>query len=769
MFKSSFGLPILVILASWMVFCITAAIECADLSSASGMVVFCILGVGPLALTLVACEQRLRLWPRLQRRLEEHTARIDALPTRQLPLWISLAAGLGLYLELVLIRFHATCFAVFGFYKNLSLLSCFLGLGIGYAVGRRRLLLTPLALPLLAVQLIVIHLLRFTEIAFTLHNPIPELDTMGLIHARGISHVLMVYAFLLWVFTFNAVCLIPLGQLASHVMDRMPSKLGAYGWNLLGSLAAALIFFGLSFLWAPPVIWFAVGIIALTPFLRGMIAGSAITAAIVLGIVGTNPIVTEYDIYSPYQILTVSPHGERPPSIAVNHAFFQQIFNLGPGARQDEETSATAKYYNMPYLLRPHPTDVLVVGSGTGNDVAAALRNGAEHVDAVEIDPAILRLGQALHPEFPYQSNRVTSYVEDARAFIRYSQKKYDLIVFGLLDSHTLLSGMSGVRLDSYVYTEQCFREARARLTEKGVICLSFALIRQALGNKLYIMLKDAFDGRDPRVFGITSIGTTDFVIGANPTSPAAPPGVADITPQYSFHRADVYPATDDWPFFYMVTRSYPATYLVLIVILLAAAAIFIRPVVQMGGGRAAVSLPCFLLGAGFMLLETKAITELALFYGTTWVVIGVVIIAILIMAFLANLLVMRRPKIPLPISYGLLLGSVALSLWFSGVASSLHNELLSRLLATAIITLPLFFSGLVFSSEMDSARSVAAALGSNLIGAMLGGCLEYNSMYFGYRSLYVLILGIYALSMIVSLTMRLGKRVSPAQAVTVK
>jgi hypothetical protein len=198
-------------------------------------------------------------------------------------------------------------------------------------------------------------------------------------------------------------------------------------------------------------------------------------------------------------------------------------------------------------------------------------------------------------------------------------------------------------------------------------------------------------------------------------------------------------------------------------------AAIFIRPVVQMGGGRAAVSVPCFLLGAGFMLLETKAITELALYYGTTWVVIGVVIIAILIMAFLANLLVMRWPKIPLPISYGLLLASVALSLWFSGVVGSLHNEWLSRFLATAIITLPLFFSGLVFSSEMDSSRSVAAALGSNLIGAMLGGCLEYNSMYFGYRSLYVLILGIYALSMVVSLSMRLGKRISPPQAVAVK
>jgi len=37
--------------------------------------------------------------------------------------------------------------------------------------------------------------------------------------------------------------------------------------------------------------------------------------------------------------------------------------------------------------------------------------------------------------------------------------------------------------------------------------------------------------------------------------------------------------------------------------------------------------------------------------------------------------------------------------------------------------------------------------MASNLLGAMLGGFLEYNSMYFGFRSLYVLALGLYALA----------------------
>jgi hypothetical protein len=155
------------------------------------------------------------------------------------------------------------------------------------------------------------------------------------------------------------------------------------------------------------------------------------------------------------------------------------------------------------------------------------------------------------------------------------------------------------------------------------------------------------------------------------------------------------------------------------------------------------------------MLLETKAITELALFYGSTWIVVSIVILSILLMAFLANLLIMRFPKIPAPISYVLLLASLAISLWFSTFNGSMQGELQTRILATAIITLPLFFSGLIFSTELDRAKSIAAALGSNLIGAMLGGCLEYNSMYFGFRSLYILAIVIYAISMIVSLATR--------------
>jgi SAM-dependent methyltransferase len=570
------------------------------------------------------------------------------------------------------------------------------------------------------------------------------------------------------VFSFNALCLIPLGQLASYLMGRS-SKLAAYGWNLFGSIAAVLVFWGLSFLWSPPVVWLAVGFAVLVLFLRRMLAATAVISALALGVVGASFQVNGYDLYSPYQILTVfpaGPAGQRlPNTIMVNHYFFQTMYNLSSeGSPLGGLRDLLATYYGLPYDFQKSPGDVLVVGAGSGNDVASALRHGAGHVDAVEIDPLVLRLGRDFHPEQPYASDRVTAHVQDARAFFRSTGKKFDLIVYGLLDSHTALSGMSGVRLDSYIYTVEAFRQARRCLKPGGYLFLSFCIGDKMIADKLFQMLEEAFDGQQPRVMNgkaTAGAGATVFVIGGNAPLGATPlpANVDDITSFFTGAPISVNSSTDDWPFFYMPVRKYPVSYVVMISLLLAIAILFIRPVVRMGGASAAVSWPCFLLGAGFMLLETKAITELALFYGSTWIVISVVILAILIMAFFANLTIMRWPGIPRSLSYVLLLVSLGASLWFSMVSDSIQGEWLSRIVPTVILTLPIFFSGLVFSAEMEAASSVSVALSSNLIGAMVGGCLEYNSMYFGYRSLYVLAIVIYGVCMIVHLKERMGWR----------
>jgi spermidine synthase len=722
-----------------------------------------ILALLPIAVALLGAllwRRRERWGVDLGRKLEELTDQIDAIPVARLGMYVALAAAAGLYAELLMIRLHSSFFQVFAYFKNVSLLSCFLGLGIGYARGGRRPLLAPLVLPLLALQSVALYILRYSGVAAFLQNPISEQVAFGVYQASEVSHMITVYGLLILVFTFNALCFIPLGQLVARLMARQTSSLVAYSWNLAGSLLGIVLFGVLSFLWAPPPIWILLLVLMLLAFLRRQrwsVVTLALAAIICLAILGTplTPLTTE--IYSPYQVLNLSFSRDYLPVLRVNNAYYQHIVDLRPErVAQDPDLQDAAAYYGLPYYFKPQPERVLIVGSGMGNDVAAARRAGAGEIDAVEIDPAILQLGQWLHPELPYQGGNVRAIVDDARAFIRQTDQKYDLIIYGLLDSHTLLSGMSSVRLDSYVYTVEAFREARSLLREDGFIALSFSFVRPAIGHKLYLMLQEAFDGRPPVVYQTRFNSGYTFLIGENlgPEAPPPPPGIELATATFADPSIAADPSTDDWPFFYMPVRTYPFSYVVMIVVLLAVSLLTIRELMP-GAGGGGFSAVCFFLGAGFMLIETKGITELALLYGSTWIVTSVVIAAILIMAFLSNLLVMRIPS-PRPlVVYGLLFAALVAGLVLFGANLGALPEWLGRVLGTVLLTLPLFFSGIAFSTELKCTASVAGALSANLLGSMLGGLLEYNSMYFGIRSLYVIALLMYGLAAFFALRRR--------------
>src|SRR5688572_10228459 len=174
------AIPALIVLFSWATFCAFAFVQYRHKGNQTTAIAFAVAGITPIVLAVIAVLMKSLWLPPLERRLEEHTGRIDALSDQRLPLWIALAGGLGLYIELVLIRYHGSCFAIFGFFKNVSLLSCFLGLGIGYALGGSRLLTTPLVMPILALQLLALHVLRFTDIAIWFQNPVSEQLAMGL-------------------------------------------------------------------------------------------------------------------------------------------------------------------------------------------------------------------------------------------------------------------------------------------------------------------------------------------------------------------------------------------------------------------------------------------------------------------------------------------------------------------------------------------------------------------------------------------------------------
>lgn len=685
---------------------------------------------------------------------------LDSLPGSYVSFAIVVAAASSLFLELAVIRWQASMFEFFAFYKNFGLLACFAGLGIGYAMAKNR-EGVPLCLviPVFAWQFGLLTFLRHglpLGQAYSLEMvPFREQLNMGLPSAKPVQFA-AIYLLLAMVFLLTVLAFLPVGQLCGRLMER-GTQLKSYGLNLLGSMLGVLSMFLVSFLWTPPYIWFGIGFLVLIFFAAVrqkslLFAASFAILALVIVAWPVNPMWNR--IYSPYQLLELGYGSNGLLRIHAAGHYYQQVHNLSNTAVQstaDPNLQRIRNYYELPYRIAGSPREVAIVGAGTGNDVAAALRAGARHVEAIEIDPAILLAGKEDHPERPYADFRVHAVVNDARTFFRNTDKLFDVIAYGLLDSHTLLSQASSVRLDSFVYTVEGLREARSRLKDHGVISLSFAVINDALGTKIHRMMKEAFDGKEPFCIYAEYDGSVIFVQSKNgdlvlPQGVLAANGFSDRSDFYRKSDLPVDISTDDWPFLYMPRRIYPVSYLPML-------ALVVLLSVLISGGffnekPQSSHMPFFFLGAGFMLVETKAITELGLVFGNTWWVIAIAILGILIMSFLSNWIVQRlHPRNSL-LPHLLVLTTLVAG-WWIAKAGGLPSTMSGRLGTALLLTSPVFFSGIIFSSLLSKESRVSSIMAVNLLGAICGGILEYNSMYFGFHFLYLLAMGLYALSLI--------------------
>ncbi|PYV13631.1 MAG: hypothetical protein DMG21_20620, partial [Acidobacteria bacterium] len=548
-------------------------------------------------------------------------------------LLLFLASSLALYFELVIIRYLSTEIRVFAYLKNLALIASFFGIGFGMVLGKPSIVIKRL-FPLIAASLLL--LITFAS-PLGLTHVIPPGGSYQMWGAE-FSQPTGGHLVALWVIlrTLEYFAIIPgimylvvafftvLGGIVGERLATLPPLQG-YGVNLAGSLAGILIFTLLSVSGSPPFVWVLLGLVAALPFFihdRWAIAAFALIVCVMA-------IPQPHTYWSPYYRVTLEevapPAGWPHPAayfVDVNHDYHQKMLDLSPEfvARfpEVEPNRSGLPTYELPYRLVPRPEQVLVVGAGTGNDVAAALRHGASHVDAVEIDPTILSLGKKYHPERPYDSARVTVYCNDARAFFKRTSRRYDLIVFGYLDSHTLLTSMSSVRLDNYVYTLESFREARKLLGENGTVVLAFTGGRTFLSDRLFATLAKAF-GVAPRAYftGYDTDGVV-FVEGAGRESSAIV-DFPDSSKQLEARQGSTLVATDHWPFIYLKSRTVPLSILGILVLFL----YFVTGLLQRHFSLRRLAdregLHLFFLGAGFMLLETKGVTELSLLFGSTW------------------------------------------------------------------------------------------------------------------------------------------------------
>jgi len=690
------------------------------------------------------------------------------------------------------------------FFTNIVLLAAFLGMSVGCLAASSRRDWTRAVVPLLLLAAVVACGVWyvFTHVGRNMIDVggqgSPQQVYFGTEYtARNFSTFLVPIEVLAGLFfTLIALVFVGLGQVMGRAFDRAPDRLFAYISNIGGSLVGIAAFALASYFRTTPLTWFAIVLILWSYFLKRWtrLQVSGLVAILVLiGFVSYNvSISAPYQtksishvlMWSPYYKIVYTPQGRAIETNNIGHQVMVPVEDAGPA-------------YVLPHLLNRDAggkpfEDVLIIGAGSGNDVAAALANGAKHVDAVEIDPQIFDIGRAEHPNNPYADPRVSVHIDDGRSFLQKTSRKYDLVVFALVDSLVLHSGYSSLRLESFLFTRQAFDDIAARLKPNGMFA-AYNYFRQGwIVGRIDKMAEEAFGAR-PLVISlpyVESIRPTDqqtnkitFLLASHdaPTMAAItrefeqqqsfwinhrpavnnslngfgpqPPTTAE-SKTADWHR--IAPATvdtvsitrlpsDDWPFLYLREARIPALNLRSMALIagLSLAILYAFAPVR----RVHPNWQMFFLGAGFMLLETKGVVHMALLFGSTWLVNSVVFFAILVMILASNLFVLvLKPQKLWP--YYVLLSAALLANILVPMSRFLALPGWEKVaISCAVIFVPIFFAGIIFGTSFRDSSQPDVDFGSNIAGAILGGISENLSLMIGFNNLLIIALAFYVLS----------------------
>lgn len=679
----------------------------------------------------------------------------------------------SLFVELLVIRWMSADVRAFTVFRTFPLVTCFVGLGAGFAIGHDRIFkFTPFAALLFTLTMFMCDA---SGISFWGFPSIHNYQWQGLLPAP--ASILPLVSFMLTLFLLLAgpfaMCLC-IGSRLGVLFNRQ-SPLHAYGMNLAGAIAGSMVFAALSYSGLEP--WFLLAAICLLILFfvirNHNLSWGPVAAVALMFLAGIFPgrqtswvstIQTDFSkeptrtYWSPYQRLDVSvfrtgvmQYSETDGlELATNRAFYQYCF-LDVDAGHYPPASARliadrGKHYELPFGM-VQPRDVLVVGAGLGQDVIYALKCGAQTVDAVEIDPVIVRLGKRFNAA--YASLKVNLICDDARHFLGANKKKYDLIIFSLLDSHTVVGQGSSVRLDAYVYTVESITQAMSALKPGGVLVASFFAAVPWIPDRLYGTMKTAA-GYAPMVLTDKESkswrGNMCFVLGdrVRDGTQITPAGW-EIATLGETSRI----LTDDWPFLYVKTGGVDVLYMLVVAQILMISIFAVRR--HLFAGPDASLWQMFFLGAAFLLLELHAISFLSLIYGSTWLTSAIVINGILIMILIANMLVIKIGHLFIkrqPMLYLALLSLILMSyLLPPEIILRGSVETYGRVLLTALTLLPMCVAGIIFAAAFSTATNAARSLAFNLFGAVIGGLLEYLSVFYGIKSLELIAAVLYLFS----------------------
>ena len=658
---------------------------------------------------------------------------------RRPPVRLFLTAASLLFVELLLIRWIPANVIYVGYFRNFLLMASFLGIGVGILWGRdpRRVPISPFG-PLL---LLLVLLVTQFDVSIELQSPDEIFFGLSDYQSADINFIVLP-ALVLLATVIMAGLAVPLGGL----LTSMP-PLKAYAVDIAGSMTGIATFTLLSAIQTSPLVWFAVVAVLASAMgvAQGLRRSSLVTAVSVGGVlVVVAASASPNQTWSPYYridrysgdgigLIDVNgiPHQAMWPVDDLRDPFYEQVYRWFPD-----------RTFNR----------VLIVGAGSGTDVAVALAHGAGHVDAVEIDPAIQAIGVRDHPNRPYDDPRVTRIIDDGRAFLQRSTDRYDLVVFALPDSLTLVSTSANLRLESFLFTSEAFSEVREHLSDDGMFVLYNFYRQDWLPQKIAGMLDDTFGG--PPIARL--YGDSAAALAAGPAINAlsnGPPGDGvDSIDTASAPAA----STDDWPFLYLREPFIAPYYVGALGLIVAAAVLLVGRAAQRSGTSIRRFSPhFFVLGVAFLLLETRSLVTFSLLFGTTWIVNSLVFFAILA-SVLASIAVNARFRFRSPaLLYACLFGSIAVTLVLPPATLIVEPPVVRYVVAAALAFAPVFFANLVFSYSFRDTRTADMAFASNLLGAVVGGAVEYVALVTGYGWLLIVVAGLYALAWVLATRLR--------------
>ncbi|WP_076866983.1 spermine/spermidine synthase domain-containing protein [Bradyrhizobium mercantei] len=720
----------------------------------------------------------------------------EGLNQRQAGFNLFLVGFLILFLELACIRWFSAKVVFLQFFTNIVLLAAFLGMSCGCLAARRStnwLALFPGLAFVTFAAVVTIMALYFNWGKFAVdvgHQASPQEVFFGTEYRNPdlAKFVVPIEAIAGLFFVLIALMFVGLGQTLGRAFDAYPNRVAGYSLNIGGSLAGIVGFSLLSFAQAPPVVWFAIscaGIVYLLYQDKALSILRLVTLVILVGFTGWyTDRSDDHDVrWSPYYAVDLN---KASGEITVNNIGHQEMMPF----------SERGSSYSLIHLLQKHSggapfKDVMIIGAGSGNDLAHALRFGVERIDAVEIDPVIQNIGIHNHPDKPYQDPRVVPHLDDGRHFLRTTERKYDLVVYALVDSLILHSGYANIRLESYLFTEQAFQDVRRVLKQDGIFVM-YNYYRQGwIVQRVAEMAKQVF-GCDPLVLPLPyketltsseAVGFTTIIAGCNPRISTAfrdrgqfwlnslPPENLSVNgfdkPQEKAQektaagRGDWVPlapaklvvdndgakqsTSDDWPFLYVSGRLIPdltvRSMILLGVLGLGLVYLFKPKGVWRPNNR------MFFLGAAFMLLETKAVVQMALLFGSTWLVNSAVFFTALLLILAANLYVIKVPSTRLARHYAGLLVLLAVAVLVP-LDTFLSGGIIWRYVIPCALALgPMFFAGVIFARSFRDEANPDQAFGSNIAGSVIGGLAESCSTLLGFRYLLIVAIGFYLLS----------------------